>query len=271
MAELPEITKIAKQMDSTFKGKKISSIIVEQEKCINVPKKEFNERIKDSEIIGAGHKGKWMIIHLKNNENILISLGMGGDILYYKDISKPLDKYQIKMEFIDRSGFTVKFWWFGKFMICSSEELENEPSIKDIGLDPFDDNFTYQYFKNLLNGKKGQIKAFMMDQKNIGGIGNMYMHDILFKAKLHPQRKISDINEEEIKALYDSMISILRYSESKGAFAYENDLFAQKGTFTTDDFLIGYKEGKPCPVCGNTIVQIKTGSTSSFVCTECQS
>ena len=98
----------------------------------------------------------------------------------------------------------------------------------------------------------------------------MYMHDILFKAKLHPQRKISDLNEQDIKRLYDSILSILRYSESKGAFSYENDLFAQKGTFTVEDFHVGYKEGKPCPVCGTTIVQIKTGSTSSFICERCQ-
>ena len=270
MAELPEISKIAKQMDSTFKGKKISALIVEQEKCINVSTKEFSERIKNAEITGAYNKGKWLIIRMKNKENILISVGMGGDILYYKDISKPLDKYQIRLEFSDKSGFTVKFWWFGKFMICSDNELVNEPSTKDIAIDPFNVNFTYEYFKNLLKGKKLQIKAFLMDQKNVSGIGNMYMHDILFKAKLHPQRKISDMDESDIKTLYDSMISILRFSESKGAFSYENDLFAQKGTFTTDDFLVGYKEGKPCPVCGTTITQNKTGSTSSFVCTKCQ-
>jgi formamidopyrimidine-DNA glycosylase len=270
MAELPEISKIAKQMNSTFKGKKISSFIVEQEKCINVPVKAFADRIIDSEVSDVRCKGKWFVIHLNNNENILISLGMGGDLLYHGPRSHPMDKYQVRVKFSDGSGFTVKFWWFGKFMICSDEELKNEPNTKDIGTDPFNDEFTYEHFRDLIKGKKGQIKAFMMDQKNVSGIGNMYMHDILFKAKLHPQRKIADMDEADVKALYDSVIAILRYSESKGAFAYENDLFAEKGTFTTDDFLIGYKEGRPCPVCGTPIVQIKTGSTSSFVCTKCQ-
>jgi formamidopyrimidine-DNA glycosylase len=122
----------------------------------------------------------------------------------------------------------------------------------------------------LLKGKKGSVKAFMMDQKNVSGIGNMYMHDILFKAKLHPQRKIENMNESDIKALYESMMSILRCSQTKGGLAYESDLFNNKGEFMMDDFLIGYKEGKPCPMCGTDIVKIKAGSSSSFVCTGCQ-
>jgi formamidopyrimidine-DNA glycosylase len=270
MAELPEISKIANQMDSAFKGKKISSVEIKQEKCINVPKEEFAERSTGAEITGAGYRGKWMIIRLSNNENILISLGMGGDILYYDDPSKASSEYQIRVWFSDDSGFTIKFWWFGKFLICSDKDLENEPSTKDIGMDPFDVSFSYEYFRGLFAGRKGQIKAFMLDQKNIGGIGNMYIHDILFKAKLHPQKKITDMNEEDFRSLYESVIFILRYSQSKGAFYYEGGLFGDKGTFTVEDFLVGYKEGKPCPICGTPIVQIKTGGTSSYVCTKCQ-
>ena len=109
-----------------------------------------------------------------------------------------------------------------------------------------------------------------MNQKNVGGIGNMYMHDILFKARLHPQKKISDMDGDEIGLLYDSITGFLNLSREKGAFAYENDFFGQKGGFTMDYFLVGYKENQPCPVCGETIVSIKTGSTSTFICSACQ-
>ena len=109
-----------------------------------------------------------------------------------------------------------------------------------------------------------------MDQKNIGGIGNMYMHDILFSAKLHPKKKISEINENEIKLLYDSMMKVLNLSREKGSFAYENDFFGQKGEFTEQYFLVGYRENQPCPVCSENIILIKTGSTSTFICPDCQ-
>lgn len=105
-----------------------------------------------------------------------------------------------------------------------------------------------------------------MNQKNVSGIGNMYMHDILFKARLHPQKKISDMNEDEIKLLYNSIMDVLNLSREKGAFAYESDFFGQKGTYTMDNFLVGYKENQPCLVCGEMIVSIKTGSTTSYIC-----
>lgn len=110
----------------------------------------------------------------------------------------------------------------------------------------------------------------MMDQKNVSGIGNMYMHDILFKARLHPLKKISDMNEEEIELLYNGITDVLNLSREKGTFAYESDFFGEKGGYTIEDFLVGYKENKPCPVCGETIVSIKTGSTASFICPACQ-
>ena len=270
MAELPEISKIAKQMDLTLSGKTISSFSAEQEKCINVPEEEFGGRIIGSVISGVRYKGKWFIVHLNNGENILISLGMGGDILYCADPSGTPERYQIRTEFSDGSVLTVGFWWFGRFLICSDRELKDEPNTKDIAADPFDESFTYGYFADLFKGKKGQIKAFMMNQRNIGGIGNAYMHDILFKAKLHPQRKIADMDGDDLRRLFDSVMSVLRNSEAKGAMAYENDLFGEKGRFTADDLFIGYKEGKPCPVCGTPVVRIRAGSTQSFVCTECQ-
>ena len=257
-------------MNETLQNKVISGLELVQEKCANVAGQIFTERIVHSNVKGVKNKGKWIIISLSNGENILLSLGMGGDVLYFETQDKAQEKYQIKMMFTDGTGFTVKFWWFGKFLAASDAELSSEKNTKDIAIHPFDDRFTYEYFKTLISGKKGQIKAFLMDQKNIGGIGNMYMHDILFQSSLHPQMKISDMTETDFENLYQSIIDILKLSQEKGAFAYENDFFGQKGTFTVDDFLVGYKAKKPCPCCSESIVQIKTGSTTSFICPVCQ-
>lgn len=195
---------------------------------------------------------------------------MGADILFFDNEQQEAEKYQVKVLFTDGSGYTARFWWFGKFLLASHNELESEPNTKDIAMDPFDERFTLEYFSSLLKGKKTQIKAFLMNQKNVGGIGNMYMHDILFKARLHPQRKISDMSEEEINLLYKSITEVLNLSREKGSFAHEGDFFGQKGGYTMDYFLVGYKENQPCPVCGQKIVLIKTGTTSSFICPDCQ-
>lgn len=270
MAELPEIYKLAGQMKDTLCGKTIKSIALLQEKCANVPPDEFQKRVIGARIKDIRNKGKWIVTKLHNNENILLSLGMGADILFFDDEKNQADKYQIKVAFSDGSGYTARFWWLGKFLLAADGELLSEPNTKDIGIDPFDERFTFDYFSSLLKSKKTQIKAFLMDQKNVSGIGNMYMHDILFKARLHPKKKISDMDEKEIKLLYSSIKDIMNLSLEKGTFAYESDFFGQKGGYTTDYFLVGYKENQPCPVCSEKIISIKTGSTTSFICPACQ-
>lgn len=270
MAELPEITKLANQMSDTLYGKTVKSSTILQEKCTNVPVDELQKRIAGAKITSVRHKGKWIITSFNNSEHVLLSLGMGADVLYFENEKNEPDKYQIKILFNDGSGYTARFWWFGKFLLISDDELASEPNTKDIAIDPFDKRFTLEYFTLLLKGKKTQIKAFLMNQKNVGGIGNMYMHDILFKAHLHPQKKISDMDEVDIKTLYHSIKEILYLSWEKGSFAYEYDFFGQKGGFNTNDFLVGYKEDGVCPACGESIISIKTGSTSTFICPKCQ-
>lgn len=270
MAELPEIKKIADQMNEKLKGRQIGTVELKQPKCSNISVEELNDRCTKRTVRRVFNKGKWIFVSLDNNENILISLGMGGDIIYFEDGSETQDRYQIKVSFSDKAGFTIRFWWFGNFLIANDDELTIEPHTKDMALSPFDEGFTYGYFQDLLKDKKGQIKAFLIDQKNVSGIGNMYMHDILFTSSLHPKQKISDMTKDDHINLYNSINQILGFSRDKGAFAYENDFYGCKGTFTTADFLVGYKEGKPCPKCGESIQLIKTGITTSFICPKCQ-
>ena len=270
MAELPEIAKLAEQMKNILCDKTIKTIDILQEKCANIPVDEFKHRSEGAKICGVYNKGKWIITALDNGEHILLSLGMGADILYFDNAANLPVKYQIKVSFTDDTGYTARFWWFGKFLLASENELASEPNTKGIAMHPFDERFTFEYFLSILKNKKTQIKAFLMDQKNVGGIGNMYMHDILFKAKLHPQKKISAMSGDEIKLLHDSIMEVLNLSREKGSFAYENDFFGQKGGYSEVDFLVGYRENQPCPVCGESIISIKTGSTSTFICPVCQ-
>jgi formamidopyrimidine-DNA glycosylase len=269
MAELPEIYKISRQMDNELAGKKIFGLALHQEKNLNLRPEDFISRCIGSAITRVSYMGKWFRIDLDNCLSIVISLGMGGDLLFYKDGSTK-EKHQVKMEFTDGSCFTIKFWWFGRFLLFSQKELAEESGIMAIGVDPFSEKFNYDYFRELFAGKNIQIKNFLMDQKNISGIGNMYMHDILFAAGLHPKRKTSDMNEDDFQRLYQNISGILRFSQSRGGSFYEKDFFGNTGNYGPEDFLVGYKENKPCPRCETLIEKIKTGSTTAYICHNCQ-
>ena len=118
---------------------------------------------------------------------------------------------------------------------------------------------------SLLKVKNKQIKPFLLTQKKISGLSDMFMHDILFKANLHPLKNISDMSDADIKSLYHSIVEYIKNCRNI------MDFFGENGAFERENFVIAYKDnGEPCPACSEPIALIKTGSTSSYVCPACQ-
>jgi len=271
MPELPEITVIARQMNKEISGRRIADIEAKQPKNLNMPVQEFVKTAKGKTVNSVSSKGKWIFIKLDSACYMLINLGMNADLLYFTANQKPPEKYQFKLTFTDKTGFTIQFQWFGYIHLVPEKDLNKHKLTAQLGISPIHEEFTLEYFKKLLASKKAGIKTFLLDQKNIAGIGNVYIQDILFEAKLHPSRKISTLSEKEITSLYKAIQNILNRSIQLGGLAYEKDFYGQKGKLTINEFLVGYKTEKPCPTCNTPIEKIKTGSTSSYVCPKCQS
>ena len=270
MPELPEIAVKARQMNEKISGKRIADIKVNQPKNLNIPVSGFVKTVKGKTVNSVSSKGKWIFIKLDPAYYMLINLGMNADLLFFSPGQKFPEKCQFKLTFTDKTGFTIQFQWVGYIHILEEKDLNKHKLTAKIGVSPIGEDFTLNYFQKLLAGKKGRIKSFLIDQKNIAGIGNVYIQDILFKAKLHPNRKISTLSQEEISDLYKAILYILNRSVQLGGLAYEKDFYGQNGKLTINEFLVGYKTGKPCPTCKTEIVKIKTGSTSSYICPKCQ-
>jgi formamidopyrimidine-DNA glycosylase len=270
MPELPEITVIARQMNEEIVGKSILETEVKQPKTMNMPVLEFTRTITGKAVNGVSSHGKWLFVRLEPVHFLLLNLGMGAELTYFTEGQKLPEKYHFKLVFSDGTGFTARFWWFGYIHLVLEKDLSKHRLTAGLGKSATDKEFTLDHFKELLTKKKTGIKSFLLDQKNVAGIGNVYIQDILFKAKLHPDRKTPTLTEKEKVALYNSIQDMLNRSIKLGGLAYEQDFYGQKGKFTGDAFLVGYKTGKPCPECGTTIEKIKTGSTSSYICPKCQ-
>ncbi|UTB32659.1 MAG: formamidopyrimidine-DNA glycosylase [Methanobacterium sp. ERen5] len=269
MAELPEIMILTRQISHKLEGKEFESVEIIQEKSLNMEKTDFIENILSKKVICAYNRGKWIFLELSGDSNLLLNLGMGADILFHNAGKEWPDKYQCRFQFNDQSGFSCKFWWFGHVEFVPNEDLNQHKPTKDIAISPLDTNFTEEHFTNLIKGRS-QIKNLILNQKKIGGIGNVYIHDILFKAKIHPQRLANSLTSQEINDIYRIMVENLKNALDKGGLAYEMDFYGVKEGYTIDDFLVAYKEGEPCPVCSAIIEKIKTGSTSSYICPQCQ-
>lgn len=266
MPEIPEIASRAKEMDEALAGKIIEYIEVKQPKCLNLPTDELNSKMARARIGSVGYHGKWLQMQTDRGW-ILINLGMGGEVLLVDRSHLPA-KYRLIVDFSDHSCLAVNFWWFGYFHYAALDQLQSHTMTAKLGPNVLD--LSEAEFLSLLKAQKGKVKAVLLAQTTVAGIGNAYIHDILFLARLHPLRPVASLTDMEYHQLYEGIrTGLIPSLEKHGAF-YESDLFGKKGGFLMEDVLIGYREGQPCPVCKTPIQKIKTGGTSSFICPTCQ-
>ena len=267
--ELPELIILSRQMRNEMLGKQVYEVEVANPKCLNIPFERFRKTVVGKNIKSVESRGKWLFTKI-NSHLLLFNPGMGSDVIHFKPDDKLPEKYQIRFTLNDGTGFTIRVWWFCYLHLMAEEKSSEHKLTAKLGVTPLDKRFTLNYLKHLLSKKRGNIKNFLLDQKNIAGIGNVYVQDILFNAKIHPKRKIPSLTDTEIYYLHKSIISLLNESIELGGLAYEKDFYGNKGGYGSKQFKVAYKHGKPCPTCQKVIQKIKTGSTSSYVCPNCQ-
>jgi len=269
MAELPELTILAGQMDRELQSQEFQQCEFRQEKSLNLSVEEFIQKIRGKKVVKVYNKGKWIFIQLSDDYHLLLNLGMGADILYHEPGAGLPEEYQCLFQFTDGSAFSCKFWWIGRAELLPDEELPQHKATMDIAISPLNVEFTPEHFRKLC-GARSQIKNLILNQKKIGGIGNVYIQDILFRAKIHPQKVANTLQTCKVDTLYSIIQENLKNATEIGGLAYEKDFYGENNGFDRNYFLVAYKEGEPCPECGNTIEKIKTGSTSSYICPHCQ-
>lgn len=266
MPEYPEIAARTAEMTKLLTGKTISGIEVLQPKCLNVSEARFREGLVGATLCETVQRGKWLCTDTSQGW-LLLNMGMGGEILLVDRARLP-EKRRLIFDFTDGACLAVNFWWFGYAHYLPPGPLDAHAQIAKLGPNVLD--ISRERFRGLIRGQKGGVKAFLLDQSRLAGIGNAYVHDILWAARLHPLRKLNTLSESEVDALWQGIQDGLRPSVVKGGAFYEVGLTGEKGGFLMEDVLIGYREGAPCPRCATPIVKIKTGGTSSFICPTCQ-
>lgn len=268
MPELPEIASRASEMNLALPGKQISAIEILQPKCLNLPPEVFIHALTGAVIGNVTYHGKWIKVSTDRGW-LLLNMGMGGEILLSTRSALP-EKFRLVFDFSDASCLSVNFWWFGYAFFAPLDALPSISMIAKLGPTVLD--LSLSDFTAIIKAQtaKTRVKAFLLDQSKVAGIGNAYIHDILFLAGLHPMSLLAQLSDADIEKLFAAIRDGLLPSLHKGGAFYETDLFGRKGGFLMDDIIVGYREGSPCPRCGTVIEKIRTGSTHSFVCPQCQ-
>ncbi len=288
MPELPELVAWSRQADEELKGKTIAAVETPQPKCLNLPPGELAALLAGRTVGRVHPRGKWMVFDLKGpagsgpstDSHLLLSLGMGGEFFYHPAPGRPLPagavdreppKYQFKLVFTDGSRLAVRFFWFGYVHAARAGELGRHAMTATLGPSPLDPDLDLGRFRAMVAARpRRSAKSFLMDQKVLAGIGNVYVQDSLWGAGLHPDRLLGSLSGAEVEAFWRSIRGHLEKAVAKGGLVYETDLFGRPGGFTDSDYSVAYKPGRPCPRCGATIEKIRTGATSTFICPNCQ-
>ncbi len=154
--------------------------------------------------------------------------------------------------------------------LMRTDALRTIPFFKDLGPEPFKD-LTLEYFKNFIKKSGGVVKPVLMDQKKIAGVGNIYANDALNLAKIDPRRKGKDLNDKEIKKLYDAICDVLKLGLKYGGASEINYVNAIGKTGSYQDHFLTYgREGKKCRNCTGVIKKIKIAGRGTYFCPKCQ-
>jgi formamidopyrimidine-DNA glycosylase len=266
MPELPEIASRVREMQAALVGKTICRVEVLQPRVLNLPPEEFAANIAGASLQQVTRRGKWIQAAIDRGY-LLINMGMGGELLLCDREHLP-GKRRLVLDFTDATSLVVNFWWFGHVHFVPPCQLASHRLSSNIGTDALE--MTATDIGAMAAKHRGPVKSLLLDQTRIAGIGNAYIHDILFLAHLHPLRPSNTLSGPEVQALADGIRRGLVPSMELGGAFYETDLYGRPGGFTMEHILVGYREGQPCTECGESIIKIKTGSNSSFICPRCQ-
>ncbi|MBU1102039.1 DNA-formamidopyrimidine glycosylase [Patescibacteria group bacterium] len=288
MPELPEVETIKRQLNLLATSKKIKEIEVLLPKIIKAPLAEFKKAVQGAKIREFDRRAKIIIIGLDNDWSLLVHLKMSGQLIYQNQklnipgIAKrsgagknqKLRKYtHIIFHFSDGSHLLFNdMRQFGYIKLVKTHGLEEFLAKEKFGPEPFDKDFTLAKFVVRLDRRpNARIKQFLMDQKNIAGIGNIYSDEILFASRVHPLRKIKDLKPTEVKNIYQNIKKILAQAiKLKGTSAdLYLDAFGHEGDFLRCLKVYG-REDEKCVKCKGRVKRIKIGGRSAHFCPECQ-
>lgn len=273
MPELPEVETVKRSLAEHLMGQRIQDVLVNQEIVIKTPGiDEFKEKIIGKTITGMDRRGKYLIIGLSQGWKMIVHLRMTGQLVYVEKNS-PLRKHthvvfglenERELRFTDQRRF-------GRIWLVEDDRLSGVSGLCSLGPEPLEDAFCREGLEEQLSRRKTKIKSFLLDQKYIAGIGNIYADEILYRSGIHPERTADSLVREEITCLYQAVRNTLGEAvEHRGtSFSDYVDGRGEKGSH--QNHLHVYQQvGKKCPRCGALIGRLKVGSRSAYHCPGCQ-
>lgn len=287
MPELPEVETVKRGLLKLIVGKKVKTVSYDTPRSFPNAEADVRLFLVNSTITDVRRRAKVLLIDLSTNYTLVIHLKMTGQLVFVNNTERfaaghpndslvgklPDKSTRVIIEFDDNSHLYFndqrKFGWV---RLMPTAEVPNIDFMKRVGPEPLEANFTAKEFAERFERRsKTTIKAAILDQTVIAGVGNIYADESLWGAKIHPGRQVSTITKLEFKKLYDEVRAVMNLSIEKGGSTNRNYVNAEgkKGSYM-DFARVFRREGLECPRCGTEIIKIRVASRGTHICPDCQ-
>lgn len=275
MIELPEALVIARQMNEVLAGKRIAhgnrGNATHKFAFSSGSSGEYEKILKGRRIGEVEAHGSAILVSIE--PDYVLVLGGGGErILFHQEERTLPKKHHLLLHFEDYTYLTVTVQGWGNTLLLPQAEAYTHRHVQKDRIPPLDDAFTWGYFQRLFSSidedSATSVKYFIISEPGVWGIGNGCLQDILFRAKIHPRRRVVDIDEGEQRALYDAIKDTLTQMVALGGRESERDLYGNRGKYVR--ILDSKTKGNPCPECGTPIEKIQYLGGACYLCPSCQ-
>lgn len=288
MPELPEVETIKRGLDKQITGKRIAKVTVEESflKKISPSADVLREALQGKTIKNVARRSKLLIFEINKNQNLIVHLKMTGQLVYKprgKDLvvgghtiagvhDLPHKHTRVIIKFTDKTSlFFNDVRKFGFLKVVDQKQLRAE--LSKYGKEPIDKDFDLQHFESLLKRlPRKKIKSFLLEQKIIAGLGNIYADESLFMSRINPERRVDSLTRTEQRYLFQSIVAIIKKAIKYRGTTFSNYVNAKGGKGNFQKHLQVYSRNKlKCLRCKKGIItKIKLGSRSASFCPICQ-
>jgi formamidopyrimidine-DNA glycosylase len=271
MPELPEVETIRRQLAPHLEGRTLLDVeILDPRWTRPTPPRHVEDALRGRVVERVGRSGKYLVWRLTGELFLLVHLRMTGALLFDPAVDPPHTRVRFSLD----EGHRIVYndpRRFGTGHLVTGAAARDAYLGERLGVEPLTPGFTTQHLRTLARGRTAPIKAFVLDQRRIAGVGNIYADEALFRARIHPLRPAGALTRAQLDALREAIEYALAAGiDAKGATIDDyRHVDGAQGSFQ-DLFAVHQREGQPCPVCGTAIRKLVVGGRGTYVCERCQ-
>ncbi|HEY8911103.1 MAG TPA: bifunctional DNA-formamidopyrimidine glycosylase/DNA-(apurinic or apyrimidinic site) lyase [Desulfosporosinus sp.] len=272
MPELPEVETIRRTLSEHVTDLKIEEItLIWPASVCGWKDKGFEDLVTGRRIKMIDRRGKYLLIRLDEDLTLIAHMRMTGRLNYYPDHQEPEKHTHVVFRLEHGEVHFSDVRKFGRIQAIPTPLCISESSLSKLGPEPLEDGFTPMVLKERFGKKRVFLKAALLDQHVLAGMGNIYVDESLFLARLSPDRRVDTLSEEEISKLHQAIQHVLQAGiDARGtSFRDYRDANGEKGSFEQALQVYG-RGGKPCLVCGQALERIRLAGRTTVYCSRCQ-